>query len=81
MLMYVNLFDREVKEPEEAPTVGIILCKDKKEIIAKYTLPEDNTQIFASRYQFYFPTEEELARKVESMSAKLVTEYTERRKQ
>lgn len=42
MQMYVNYYDREVKLPEENATIGIILCKDKKQAIVKMTLPEDN---------------------------------------
>ena len=47
MQMYVNYFDREIKTTEENPTVGIILCKEKRDVVIKYTLPEDNNQIFA----------------------------------
>ena len=53
MQMYVNFYDREVRTDDENPTIGIILCRDKKETIARYTLPEDNTQIFASKYKIY----------------------------
>ena len=41
-LMYVNYFDRDVKADDENSTIGIVLCRDKKEIVAKYTLPKDN---------------------------------------
>jgi hypothetical protein len=44
----------------------ICICADKSESIVKYTLPEDNTQIFASKYKLYLPTEEELRREIES---------------
>ena len=53
MQMYVNFYDREVRTDDENPTIGIVLCRDKKETIARYTLPEDNTQIFASKYKLY----------------------------
>jgi len=39
--------------------IGIILCADKSDAVVKYTLPEDNKQIFASKYMLYIPTEEE----------------------
>lgn len=58
--MYVNYYDRHVKLPEENNTVGIILCKDKKDSIVEMTLPKDNTQIFASKYETVLPSKEEL---------------------
>ncbi len=60
MQMYVNFYDREVKQKGDNPTVGLVLCKDKKDAVVRYTLPKDNKQIFASRYKLYLPTEEEL---------------------
>ena len=60
MQMYVNYYDREIKTTEENPTVGIILCKEKNNFVIKYTLPEDNNQIFAKEYQLYLPQKEEL---------------------
>ena len=62
MQMYVNYFDRHQRESHEEPTVGIILCTDKNDAMVRITLPEDNRQILASRYQLYLPTEEELRR-------------------
>lgn len=58
--MYVNYYDRKVKLPEENPTIGIILCKDKNQSVVEMTLPEDNSQIFASKYQLVLPSKEEL---------------------
>ncbi len=49
-----------MKLEEENPTVGIILCKDKSDALVEFTLPEDNEQIFASRYQTVLPSKEEL---------------------
>ncbi len=60
MQMYVNYFDRYHRESYEEPTVGIIHCTDKNDAVVRITLPEDNRQILASRYQLYLPTEEEL---------------------
>lgn len=65
MQMYVNFFDRYQREEHEAPTVGIVLCSDKNDAVVKITLPEDNEQIRASRYQIYLPTEDELRAEVE----------------
>ncbi len=64
MQMYVNFYQRERTAPDENPPIGIILCTDKSEAIVRYTLPEGNSQIFASRYKLYLPTEEELAAEI-----------------
>ena len=60
MQMYVNYYDRKVKLDDENNTIGIILCKDKKQSIVEMTLPENNSQIFASKYQTVLPSKEEL---------------------
>lgn len=65
MQMYVNYYDRKVKLQDENPTIGIILCKDKKQSIVEMTLPEDNTQIFASKYQTVLPSKEALKKLLE----------------
>ena len=60
MQMYVHYYDRMVKLPEENPTIGIILCKDKNNAVVEMTLPEDNAQIFASKYETVLPSKEAL---------------------
>ena len=60
MQMYVNFFDRFQRAKHEAKTIGIVLCSEKNDAMAKITLPENNEQILAARYQMYLPTEEEL---------------------
>ncbi|MCD8363767.1 MAG: PDDEXK nuclease domain-containing protein [Lachnospiraceae bacterium] len=60
MQMYVNYYDRMVKLPEENPTIGIVLCKDKNNAVVEMTLPENNKQIFASKYETVLPSKEDL---------------------
>jgi len=60
MQMYVNFFDRFQRVDHEARTIGIVLCSEKNDAMVKITLPEDNEQIVATRYQMYLPTEDEL---------------------
>ena len=60
MQMYVNYYTREMMNDGDNPPIGIILCADKSDTIVKYTLSENNTQIFASKYKLYLPTEDEL---------------------
>jgi predicted nuclease of restriction endonuclease-like (RecB) superfamily len=59
--MYVNYYDRSIKESYENPTIGVLLCADKNDAVVRYTLPENNTQLFASKYQLHLPTEQQLA--------------------
>ena len=60
MQMYVHYYDRELKEPGDNSPIGIVLCATKSDMLVKYTLPEDNKQIFASKYMLCLPSEEEL---------------------
>ncbi|HYV45653.1 MAG TPA: PDDEXK nuclease domain-containing protein [Myxococcaceae bacterium] len=60
MQMYVNYFDRYQRAGHEAKTIGVVLCSEKNDAMAKITLPENNEQILAGRYQMYLPTEKEL---------------------
>lgn len=46
------------------PPIGIVLCADKSDSVVKYTLSEENTQIFASKYKLYLPTEEEFKKEL-----------------
>jgi predicted nuclease of restriction endonuclease-like (RecB) superfamily len=63
--MYVNYYDEFVKTDEENPTIGIVLCKQKNETLVRITLPKDNLQIFASKYQTVLPSKEELKQLIE----------------
>ncbi len=67
MQMYVNYFDREVKEKDENQTIGIVLCKEKDHFVVEYTLPKENKQIFAKEYQLYLPKKEELIAQIEKI--------------
>lgn len=60
MQMYVNYYDRELKLADENNTIGIVLCKNKRESVVEYTLPENNEQIFASKYQTVLPSKSAL---------------------
>lgn len=62
MQMYVNYYDREVKLPEENKTIGIIICREKNDTLVKMTLPQDNDQIFASKYEMILPSKDEIKR-------------------
>lgn len=57
---YIRMFDALYKNEDDNPTIGIILCSEKSEAIARYSILNDRKNIFASKYQFTLPTEEEL---------------------
>jgi predicted nuclease of restriction endonuclease-like (RecB) superfamily len=65
MDFYVRYFEQEIKLLEDNPTIGLILCAEKNESMAKYTLLQNNKNIFASKYKLYLPTEEELIEELE----------------
>lgn len=71
MQMYVNYYDRKVKLEDENSTIGIVLCKDKNNAVVEMTLPENNTQIFASKYQTVLPSKEELKKLLEEQNNEL----------
>ena len=70
MQMYVNYFDRYVKLENELPTVGIVLCRRKNDALVELTLSSD-ANIFASRYQLYLPSKQELKAQVERVQAEM----------
>jgi predicted nuclease of restriction endonuclease-like (RecB) superfamily len=70
MQMYVNHFDRHVKTADEAPTVGIVLCHRKNDALVELTLPE-NANIYASKYQLYLPSKDELKKQLTAITQEL----------
>lgn len=57
---YVNYYDAEVRRPDENPTLGLLLCTDKNEAVARYTIGKESARLFASKYVTQLPTEKEL---------------------
>jgi len=60
MQMYVNYYDRFIKQEGEGKTIGIVVCKTKEDAIVEITLPEDNRQIFASQYETILPSKKQI---------------------
>lgn len=81
MQMYVNHYDRNVKLPEENPSIGILLCKQKNDAVVELTLPKD-ANIHAAEYQLYLPDKKLLQQKLEewSMEIENLTETTAKKK-
>ncbi len=62
---YVRIYDQHKKEPGDNPTIGLILCSQKSEAVAKYSVLADSEQLFVAKYLPYLPSEEELKRELE----------------
>lgn len=65
MDMYVRMYDELKKGENDNPTIGILLCADTDEDIARYSVLKGNEQLYASKYKLYLPSEEELRREIE----------------
>ncbi len=70
---YVRIYDEQRKGEDDNPTIGLILCSEKSEAVAKYSVLTDSQQLFASKYLPYLPTEEELRNELQRERA-LLTE-------
>lgn len=69
---YVRIYDQHKKQKNDNPTIGLILCSEKSEAVAKYSILTDGKQLFASTYLTYLPTEDELRREPERERALLM---------
>ena len=80
MDMYVRMYD-EIKRGEgDNPTIGIILCSETDEDIARYSVLHGNEQLFASKYKLYLPSEEELRAEIEAQKALFYLQLAEEKK-
>jgi hypothetical protein len=64
MDMYVRYFEDQVRQANDNPTIGLILCTEKNKTVVKYSLLNDSKQIFASKYKTYLPTEKQLKEEI-----------------
>jgi predicted nuclease of restriction endonuclease-like (RecB) superfamily len=78
MDMYIRLFEDTIKGKDDNPTVGLILCTEKDHTIVKYSVLEENKQLFAARYQLYLPSEQELIEEIEREKHHVIRELTVR---
>ena len=69
MDMYIRMYDELKKSPDDNPTLGIVLCSETDEDIARYSILHGNEQLFASKYKLYLPTEDELREEIETQKA------------
>lgn len=78
MDMYVRMYDELKKAPDDNPTLGIVLCSETDEDIAKYSVLHGNEQLFASKYKLYLPTDEELRAEIETQKAMFYLQQQEK---
>lgn len=71
MDMYIRMFDEIRKSEDDNPTIGIVLCSDTDEDIAKYSILNGNEQLFASKYKLYLPTEDDLRAEIENQKSNI----------
>lgn len=64
MDMYVRYFEDQMRQESDNPTIGLILCTEKNKTVVKYSLLNDSQQVFASKYQMYLPSEQELKQQI-----------------
>lgn len=69
MDMYIRMFDEHKRGEGDGPTLGIVLCADTDEDIARYSILHGNEQLFASKYRLYLPTDAELRAEIEAQKA------------
>ncbi len=77
MDFYVRYYEENVKTNTDNPTIGIILCTEKNATIVKYSVLNENQQLFASKYKLYLPSEAELAKELEAERRQIETNIIE----
>ena len=80
MDMYVRMYDERIKEENHNPTLGIVLCGETDEDIAKYSVLNENEQLFASKYKLYLPSEEELKAEIENQKTMYYLQHKDRQR-
>lgn len=80
MDMYIRMYDELKRSEGDNPTIGIVLCSDTDEDIARYSIMHGNEQLFASKYKLYLPTEEELKAEIENQKMLFYLQQGENKK-
>ena len=77
MDMYIRMYDEMKRNDGDNPTIGIVLCSDTDEDIARYSVLHGNEQLFATKYKLYLPTEEELRAEIEAQKTMFYLQQNE----
>lgn len=78
MDMYIRMYDELKRSEGDNPTIGIVLCSDTDEDIARYSILHGNEQLFATKYKLYLPTEDELRAEIETQKAMFYLQQQEK---
>lgn len=76
-VLYIRMYDELKRSEGDNPTIGIVLCADTDEDIARYSVLHGNEQFFASKYKLYLPTEEELRAEIEAQKTMFLLQQQE----
>lgn len=76
--MYVRMYDDLMKQPDDNPTIGVLLCTDTDSTVAKYSVLNESQQLFAAKYMTYMPTEDELRREIEQQKRFFLEHHQEK---
>lgn len=79
--MYIRMYDELKRSESDNPTIGIVLCSDTDEDIARYSVMHGNEQLFASKYKLYLPTEEELREEIETQKTMFYLQQQDNKKE
>jgi predicted nuclease of restriction endonuclease-like (RecB) superfamily len=77
---YVRMYDSLFTAPDDNPTIGLILCTEKNETVARYSVLNDRKQIFASKYMLFLPTEDQLRLEIEKERRLIETTQKDRKR-
>jgi predicted nuclease of restriction endonuclease-like (RecB) superfamily len=80
MDMYLRMYDEKKRQPGDNPTLGILLCADTDDDIARYSILHDNDHLFASKYLTYLPTKEQLRAEIERQKTLFYLQQSEDKK-
>ncbi|MDE5742913.1 MAG: DUF1016 domain-containing protein, partial [Bacteroidales bacterium] len=75
MDMYVRIYDERIRGEDDNPTIGIVLCSETDEDIARYSVLHDSDRLFASKYMLCMPTEDELRQEIERQKAFFLSQH------
>ncbi len=81
MDMYVRMYDELIAKPDDNPTIGLLLCADTDEDIARYSVLKGNEQVFAAKYMPFLPSTEELRREIEKQKEIFYLSQAEKKKE
>lgn len=78
MDMYVRMYDELKKSEDDNPTLGVVMCTETDEDIARYSVLHGNEQLFATKYKLYLPTDQELREEIETQKAMFYLQQKEK---